>query len=513
MHTEQENKIEQAQIERLTSFKRLSENLIATNDSAFQNKWGLSRNVKPLRDYTDTDIFNIINSGSLEAQQALSRNYFFKDGFYREILIYYATLLKYAGLLIPHPSFGKNLSDEHMKKKYFQATEYLDRIDIPSLFTDISLEMLITGSYYGIIVQADKKAFAVMDLPTSYCISRFKDTSGNDVIEFDLSYFNSIYDESIRKRVLKTYPKEVQHAYRSYNNGKGERWFQLSTEVTICFQSLDGRPPFLNIIPATLNYDTAVENEKAREAEEIKKIIVQHIDHLSDGTLLFEPDEVAVMHQGAVGMMKGNPNVSVLTSYGNVSAITSKTSLDTVSTNLEKMMNTIFAEGGVSGELFASTTNLTLGYSIATHISFMMMFARKYAKFLTNIINSIYQNSNISFSYHFLPVSQHNTKEYIDETFKLASSGYSYLIPAVALGFSQREVIDLKDLENKVLKLEKRFVPLQSAFQQAAGAKPAGGAAGAAPNGEEVKKSGGQEKKPEEMSPKTEKNKINDAKK
>jgi hypothetical protein len=36
----------------------------------------------------------------------------------------------------------------------------------------------------------------------------------------------------------------------------------------------DGRPPFLNIIPATLNYDTAVENEKAREAEEIKKIIV-----------------------------------------------------------------------------------------------------------------------------------------------------------------------------------------------------------------------------------------------
>jgi hypothetical protein len=125
-----------------------------------------------------------------------------------------------------------------MKKKYFQATEYLDRIDIPSLFTDISLEMLITGSYYGIIVQADKKAFAVMDLPTSYCISRFKDTSGNDVIEFDLSYFNSIYDESIRKRVLKTYPKEVQHAYRSYNNGKGERWFQLSTEVTICFSLL-----------------------------------------------------------------------------------------------------------------------------------------------------------------------------------------------------------------------------------------------------------------------------------
>ena len=513
MHTEQENKIKQAQIERLTSFKRLSESLIATNDSAFQNKWGLSRNAKPLKDYTDSEIANIMNSGSLEAQQALSRNYFYKDGFYREILIYYATLLKYMGLLIPHPSFGKNLSDEHMKKKYFQATEYLDRIDIPSLFTNISMEVLITGSYFGIIVQADKKAFAVMDLPTSYCISRFKDTSGNDVIEFDLSYFNSIYDESIRKRVLKTYPKEVQSAYKKYRDGKGERWILLPTDISVCFQLFDGRPPFLNIIPATLNYDTAVENEKAREAEEIKKIIVQHIDHLSDGTLLFEPDEVAVMHEGAVGMMRGNPNVSVLTTYGNVSAITSKTSLDTVSSNLEKMQQAIFAEAGVSGEMFASTSNLTLSYSVDTHISFMMILARKYAKFLTNIVNSIYQNSNIGFSYHFLPVAEHNTKDYIDEAFKLASSGYSYLIPGIALGFSQRDLIDLKDLENKVLKLEKRFVPLQSAFQQGAQTKPAAGATGAAPNGEEGKKSGGQEKNPKEMSPKTEKNKTNDAKK
>jgi hypothetical protein len=96
------------------------------------------------------------------------------------------------------------------------------------------------------------------------------------------------------------------------------------------------------------------------------------------------------MHEGAVGMMRGNPNVSVLTSYGDVSAITSKTSLDTVSSNLEKMQQAIFAEAGVSGEMFASTSNLTLSYSIDTHISFMMILARKYAKFLTNIVNSIY---------------------------------------------------------------------------------------------------------------------------
>lgn len=491
------------ELERLASFKKMSENLIATNDMAFQNQWRIGKYTKRLRDYTDKEIEEIINSGSLEAQQELSRNYFFKDGFYREILIYYATLLKYIGILIPHPSFGKKLSDQHIKKRYFQAMEYLDRIDIPTLFTNISLETLITGSYFGLIIQADKKAFAVMDLPTSYCISRFKDIYGNDVIEFDLSYFNTILDEEIRKKVLKSYPKEIQEAYRKYDRGKLEKWYKIPTEISICFQLFGGKPLFLNIIPATLNYDQAVENEKAREAEEIKKIIVQEIPHLADGTLLFEPDEVAVMHEGAVGMMRGNPNTSVLTSYGNVSAITSKTSSDTVSTNLEKMMQTIFSEAGVSGEMFASTSNLTISYSVSTHISLMMVLARKYARFLTNIVNSIYQNSNVSFSYSFLPVAEHNTKDYIDEAFKLASSGYSYLLPAVAQGFSQRQVIDLKDLENNVLELEKHFIPLQSSYTQSSNGKS---------SGTEENKAGGQEKDSKDLSPKSETNRANEAK-
>lgn len=55
-----------------------------------------------------------------------------------------------------------------------------------------------------------------MDLPTSYCISRFKDVYGNDVIEFNLAYFNTIIDEEVKKRVLKTYPKDIQIAYKKY---------------------------------------------------------------------------------------------------------------------------------------------------------------------------------------------------------------------------------------------------------------------------------------------------------
>jgi len=63
---------------------------------------------------------------------------------------------------------------------------------------------------------------------------------------------------------------------------------------------------------------------------------------------LFEPEEAEVIHKGTVGMLKQNKNVSVLTTYADVDAIVSKTTSEAVSNNLEKMVQNIYNEGGVS---------------------------------------------------------------------------------------------------------------------------------------------------------------------
>ena len=39
-------------------------------------------------------------------------------------------------------------------------------------------------------------------------------------------------------------------------------------------------------------------------------------------------------------------------------------------------------------------------------------------------------------------------------------------MPAVASGFSQRDIVNLKDLEIKVLKLNEKFIPLQTSYTQ-----------------------------------------------
>jgi hypothetical protein len=53
---------------------------------------------------------------------------------------------------------------------------------------------------------------------------------------------------------------------------------------------------------------------------------------------LFEPPEVEEMHNGAVGMLSGNKNISVLTTYGDVDAIVSKTASEASNTTLEKSL-------------------------------------------------------------------------------------------------------------------------------------------------------------------------------
>ena len=452
----------------ISSYSKAQTKMIATSDATY-GTLGTSRAryLERIRDYTPEKIERIITSGSLAEQQALSRNFFYKDGYYKQIIIHYATLLKYAGLLIPNPSLGKKLSTSHISKRYYNAIDYVEKMNLPVFLTDCATRALIDGCYYGVVVQLDKQNFSVLDLPSGYCQTRYKDLNGDDLIEFDVSYFNSIVDLTAKEQALASYPKFIRDAYKKWQKQKSSNsWVIIPSDIGICFPFFDGRPLFLSVIPASLEYDDAIQTERDRDAEEIRKILVQKIPHLQDGRLLFEPDEAAEMHAGAVGMLKGNKNISVLTTYADVDAVVSKTTGESTSKTLEQIEKNIYAQAGVSGQIFSSTGSSTLDASIKNDIALMMYLANKFSRFITNSINRIYGNTNITFKYQILPVSIHNMDKFVDQSFKLSGSGYSYLLPVVALGLSQRDIVNLKELENDVLKLGEKLIPLSSSYTQ-----------------------------------------------
>ena len=440
--------------------------MIATNVSSTNNRY--AGYFERTTTYTGEEITKIINSSSIESKQKLSRDYFNKDGFYKRLILYYATLLKYQGILIPNPSFGQELSTSYIKKRYFNAVNFIDKLKLSVLATNCATKALVDGCYYGIFQVTDKGDVYIIDLPSAYCRTRFKDLEGNDIIEFNVSYFNTIVLDEDRKVCLSAYPKKVQSAYRRYKNGKlKDKWVFLSTDMTICFPFfLEGGPFFLSIIEDIERYKDAVDTEMARDLEEIRKIIVQHMPHMNDGRLVFEPPEAEEMHRGAVGMLKGNPNISVLTTYADVEAIVSKTSSDAQNNNVSKMLQTIYNNSGTSSELFASTGSSTLETSIENDVALMMVFANQLSVFVTNLVNRLYANSNVNFKYSILPITYYNQKEYVDSAFKLVNSGYSQILPALAFGINQKDIINLKDLENDVLDLKSKLIPPESSYTQ-----------------------------------------------
>lgn len=450
----------------LTVFKKIQDEIVASNEKAWNN-YGY-KHIHSVRNYKPEEIEQIINSGDVAAQQALSRNFFECKSLYKRILYYYATLLTYQGLLIPNPSFGKKLSTPHIAKRYYSCLDYLDKLNLQETLTHISLKVLIDGSYYGVIKVLSKDDFVLFDLPSAYCRSRYKDFHGNDIVEFNITYFNTIFDEDDRQTALNVYPDIVQKHYRKYSRNKEiNPWVKLPAEIGICFSFFeDGLPLFLDVIPATLQYEDAVDNEQERNLEEIRKIIVQKIPHLTDGQLLFEPEEAMEMHRGAVNMMRGNKNLSILTTYADVDAIISKTAAENATTSLDKMLQNVYSEGGVSAQIFSPTGSQALPTSIRNDTALMMILGNKYSRFISYILNCLYANSNIDFKYVLLPITYYNQSDYIADSFKLAQSGYSFLLPALASGINQRELSNIKTLENDLLELHTKLLPLSSAYTQ-----------------------------------------------
>ena len=470
----------------INDFKRSIDSMIATHADSYNRSVYNGASQNRGRRLPESQIADIIERGTPRAQQELSNNYFIMDGTYRRIIIYYATFLTYRGLLIPNTLGSHKVSEPSIAKKYQRALDFLDNIHLPTLCTDFMTKALINGTYYGVIQTLDKDHFTILDLPSAYCYSRYKDLKNNDIIEFDLGYFDSIMDETMRNNALAVYPAEIANAYATYQQTKTNRYYRIPSEIGICFPLFDGRPFFLPIIPQINSYREYEEFDKEKDKEELKKILVQEIPHLNDGTLLFEPVEVEEIHRGTVGMLKGNKNIDVLTTYGKVNVQGTNTTSETATkNNLDKVSQTIYRNAGVSSQVFAATGNMALNVSLENDLALVMSIVEKFNRFFSNIINRLFGNNAVRFKYMILPISYYNTKEYIDNAYKEATAGYSFFLPALAMGLSQKDIVSIKQVENELLDLTNVFVPLKTSYTETG----EGGDTGGRPQTDDDKKS------------------------
>jgi len=447
------------------------------NGSKYRSgKWLLSR---ARREYFDTEaIEKIINSGNLNEIIALSRYFFNNNGLYRRIIIYFSTMLLYDTVVVPK-FIKQNIQKNKFLKNYYKVLNFVDKFNLPQEIIRIFTTMLVDGAYYGLIYNTPNGSIIFGDLPRAYCRTRFRSNNGNQILEFNVSCFDTYVDEKERELILSNFPKPIKEYYNKWKKG-GENapespWYLCQENEGVAFiASLDGNassytlPFFIQTIPAISRLKDYQKADLDSVENELSKLVINKIPLDKENELAFELPEVEQIHKGIVDMLSDNPHVDVITTFCDTDVASLGSTVDNVRNDLSAITHLVYNEAGVSKQLFDNDSAISIQYSVQNDLSLVLALIKPIQRWLNFIINYNFgKNSEFFYEINILPISHYNREEMSSLYLKGAQYGYSKFYAGAALGIKQSDLISLTIVENDFLDLDARMVPLQSSHTTA----------------------------------------------
>ena len=436
------------------------------------SRWGGHRTNGVInKEFSIEEIESLICNGELSSIRELSRYYYRTNGRYRNTIDLLAALPLYNTVVTPIYESGKG-SKTQIIKAFYKACEFVEALDIKNTLTRITREWLKSGVYYGILQELGDKA-VIQDLPIEYCRTRYKDFNNLSVLEFNITYFITNYDDdATREAAILNYPEIIQTAWKRWKASKkgGDPWVRVPASaggVVFCFTE-DQTPLLITAIPELSKLKDAVKREEKRDDNELYKLLIQRMPVDTNGHLVFELDEVAEIHAGVANMLRDLDTVDVLTTFGETTLenLQDSSAASQANNRLEKYSDNTWNALGISELLFNADNSSSLAYVIKRLTSIMNTYLNMYSTWIRFLINSRFSRTGLNFDFEILPVNEFNLKDYVGLYLQQAQFGYPRMRVAAALGVKQRNLVSAIDFENEFLNLDERMVPLMSSYTQ-----------------------------------------------
>ena len=411
-----------------------------------------------------------IDNQDLEALRAISNHFCGKSGIYSRLCRYMAYLYKYDWFIIPH-RFDEKVSADKVIEGWVKSSIFLENSNLKQEFGRITLKVIKNGCFYGYVLQ-EKDAVYIQELPVNYCRARYR-VNGRYAVELNVKYFDDIYsDVKYRLQVLKLYPKEIQQAYLAYKKGELPKmsvgddigWVLLDPAKTVKFNLGDSDAPlFVSIIPALLDLEDAKKLDKEKMAQQLLKIIIQKMPIDKNGDLIFDVEEAQVLHNNVVNMVGDAIGLDVLTTFADVDVadMSDRGNVSSID-QLERVERSVYNEAGVSQMQFNTSGNLALEKSIANDEGTMIDLLYQFKSFVNSLLKPFNKNpKRLKYSFDILPTTIYNYKDLSKLYKEQTQLGFSKLLPQVAMGHTQSDIISMAVFENTVMNLNDLFVPPQ----------------------------------------------------
>lgn len=426
------------------------------------------------RNYGDKAmIMQALAKNDIATLREISKYFYRTSGIYERTCNYFATMYRYDWYIVPEV-YDEKMGVDKIVGDFHKILNYLDNTYIKKICGDIARNIIVEGAYYGCINEGSQ-GLVLQELPVNYCRTRYS-VGNTPVVEFNMSFFDEKFpDDRYRAKVLKLFPADFAKGYTLYRQGKlvpenansyycynRYGWYPLEPGSVVKFSvTNDDSPLFVNACPAILDLDAAQDLDRRKQMQKLLKVIVQKLPMDKNGDLIFDVDEAREIHNNAVQMLRNAIGVDVLTTFTDVDSIdmsdkNTATSVD----DLEKVERTVYNTFGVSQNLFNTDGNMSLEKSILNDEGSIRSLVLQFQIFFDKITQRMSKNSKkCNYRFYMLETTQYNYKELSKLYKEQTNSGFSKVLPQIALGHSQSSIINTAYFENEVLHLNEVMLP------------------------------------------------------
>ena len=447
-----------------------AKNLQLRNNSK-QDGWISTMVKRRYKEYSDEQIDQFLASPREHERELreIARYLENTSQIFQQAISYLPNINKICPIIIPtRPDQLKTI-----KVQYEQACNYMSLLNLPHNLLQVHRVCFREDVFYGLEYES-KDAYYIKMLNPDYCrISGVE--YGCYVFQMDMAYFDNKANNDVDIELLDEYEQYIPgfftKAYTEYKKDHKKKWVELPGKNTICIkfkEELDYcYPPFASIYQDIKDIDDYKGFSKVAEEQANYKIIGFKIPRLDPRTE--RTDNFAIKLSTAklfFELARNSINESIGMFYSPMEFESMNFNNGTTNSRnkIEEATEQFYDDLGFSRLLFNSDTATTLQYSIKLDESKLFSLNRQLETWVTR--KFIY-NFKGNFRCQFIDITELSKSE-VTEQYRTAAT---YGIPSVihycaALGINQVDMMALNYLQNDVLEISTKFIPLSSSNTQ-----------------------------------------------
>lgn len=416
--------------------------------------------------FTKDDIITYLNQPEQYEQKLREASKFLYNtsSHYRRLINYYAKMGTFNYYLTPSKVYvASKINQKSFENAYRKALEQCELMNLRHEMMKIACVVFREDIFYGYEFSS-KDSYFIQQLNPDYCrIAAVED--GVYTFEFDFTFFNS------RQELLEYYGAEFKKKYELYRKDSQTcRWQELDTKSSVCFKLNEDMlaiiPPFAGTFPDIYDIADFKALKKARTETGNYKLITMKLPYENSSFKIPLPVALDFYEQLASQTPEGI-GCSMLPME--LDAIDFEKSGGTQDTDaVAQSENNFWAAAGTSNAILGNpdvTSSSAIELSIEADAAIVYSLMDQMARWINKKLKQL--SGTYHFKLTFLHQTIYNAKKIQDQL--VSAAQYSFPVKyaaAASYGVSQADFEGLLVLENQIMELHDKMIPVTSTHTQ-----------------------------------------------